>query len=908
MGKVTQVESAQAFCDLLAKSRLLTREQVAQALKLCNESTPAKALARRLITEKWLTTWQAVQLLAGRHVMHVGKYVLRDVIAEGELGRIFVAQNSKLDRQVAIKVLSSRHFQQPESIDRFLTEARAAAALDHPNILRVFDVDKEGERYFVVMEYVSGRDLQTVVENDGPLSFAKAADYIRQAAHGLVHAHEKGIIHRDVSPANLMVDELGVVKILNLGIGGLAVASRNTSDDAEVRKAARFSPPEQGGVPDARIDIYALGATLFYLITGQTPVAGDDPAQPVRDILGLRPDTPTPLAKICTKMLLPNPADRFQSVEPIEAILTRWLVEFSQKPASADNTVAAFAQAAVDARTFVPTEVRIERQRRVRKGEAPTASVRRTPLGLIISVVSAVLLVVCLAIALVLFVFRPGQATKAVDAQGRELQVRSVTSTDAASSERDPLETDPAASHAAQPPASGITVVGQAGQPTAKAQASQPQPTQPETPKTVATGQAATEGPAGTELAANGTSTGSTASAPPTPTATTPSAVPSGSPISPAPQPEPPKPTEPPPAGPGPATLAKPAPESSVPGTETAAPAADPFVLVPPSVTLPPLGKTAEEVGAQSPLALGELPPGTPLALELLGGDEATRNQLFTLRTNPDPDSGWRVHLGKPKAPDGGRHVAMLAIHENRLEFQWQPEAAKESAAPYLCNCVLRLIAGQSRREVLLRQPLEVEPLLINFEKMPIKQEWALTLPPNEQNLRLFVKLDATFPEHTFEPPPPILAKKGVTHMTFGKDPALVRAELDLETAIRHRLQVELSASLKPANSKPSRLTQGGLKKAQTSLAGERKQIEQQLPILKNQHSQTGDNAALKQELAMKMAAGEDRKIILAREAEQLGALSALYDQTQDKGRVHCRVFFLVGTTEVDILRTKGGW
>lgn len=912
MANVTQVESAQALCDLLAKSRLLTDEQVAQARRLCNESTPARALARRLMQDKWLTTFQAVQLLAGRHVLHMGKYVLRDVIAEGELGRIFAAQHSKLDRQVAIKVLSSRHFQQAETIDRFLAEARRAAALDHPNLIHVFDVDQEGERYYVVMEFVQGRNLQTIVDTDGPLAFERAAEYIRQAALGLAYAHNKGVIHQDISPANLMVDEQGVVKVLNLGIGGLALASRKTADN-ERTKTPRFSPPESAGVADVRADVYALGATLFYLITGQPPSAGSAPHQPVRDILELRPDTPTPLAKICTKMMLPDPADRFQSVEPIEGILARWLVDYSQRPTAATNTVAAAVQAAVEARTFDPAEVHIERQRRVRKGDLPPPKPRSSSLGLMLSVVSAGLLVLCLVVAVVVFVFRPSRQTNDLETQSGSATSDPVASLDTVrvSAAPDSLETDPDASALPRTTTSGLAVATTPGSQGAKSEPATAAPVGGQQPS------GAASSPTATTIS---TSTG-TPTPTPQPEKTTPPDM-SGAPVlasqsteasvnSPAPtatNSSPPTPASPTPASP---TPVDPAPVGPTPsgssgeptGSEPATASTDWLAKLPPSVALPPLSKVAEEVASQPPLVLGETQMGSPVSVELLGGDKATRNQQFTIQSVKEP-AGWRIHLGKQKAAEPGALVAMLSMHENRLQFQWQPEAAAETGAASLCNCVLRLTAGPVSREIVLRQPVEVEPLVMNFEKAP-KQEWPLVSPPGDQDLRLSIELGPMFPAHTFEPPPPIPAKKGITHILFRGENALIWPELDVTVAIRNKLQIALNANLKRTDvPKPVRWTLGAVKKAQAGLASELQNLEQQLPILQNRQAQLTDPAG-KQEIGLKISQTEERKVVVAREIEQLAAAATLYDQTHEKGLIHFRVFFLVGTTEVEVLRTK---
>ena len=196
------------------------------------------------------------------------------------MSSVYLAEHVLMQRRVAIKVLPKDRVEDSSYLARFHREAQAAAALDHRNIVRAYDVDNDGSNHYLVMEYVEGRDLQHIVKEDGPLDYAAAAEYIRQAAEGLAHAHQAGLIHRDVKPANLLVDQKNVVKVLDLGLARFtdeSKASLTVAFDENVLGTADYLAPEQAldshGV-DARADIYGLGCSLYYLLTGHPPFPG----------------------------------------------------------------------------------------------------------------------------------------------------------------------------------------------------------------------------------------------------------------------------------------------------------------------------------------------------------------------------------------------------------------------------------------------------------------------------------------------------------------------------------------------------------------------------------------------------------------------------------------------------------
>ncbi len=258
-----------------------------------------------------------------------------------------------MNRKVAIKVLPRRRVHDASYLARFHLEAQAAAHLDHPNIVRAFDVDNEDDTHYIVMEYVPGSDLQHLVRQNGPVPFEAAADYIAQAADGLQHAHEKGVIHRDVKPANLLVDERGIVKILDMGLARLKLDEEETPPPAaapeeHVLGTADYLSPEQAVNShnvDARADIYSLGCSLYFLLTGHPPFPEGSLAQRIQKhrsvmpekIEASRPNCPPSLAQICEKMIAKRPEDRYESASEVAQVLRAWMEERGKQPTTVDE-------------------------------------------------------------------------------------------------------------------------------------------------------------------------------------------------------------------------------------------------------------------------------------------------------------------------------------------------------------------------------------------------------------------------------------------------------------------------------------------------------------------------------------------------------------------------------------------
>jgi serine/threonine protein kinase len=335
MAKKPKIETLDDFLQVLEKSGLLeTRQQDALKKKLHESSASAVDVARWLVKQQLLSKWQANQLLAGVYRLKFGKYTLCDQIGRGEHGVVYQAQHEKLSTRVAVKVLASKVSAEPEAAERFLSEVRTAASLEHPRFVRIHDVANEGNRTLVVMEFVEGQDLKTRVQEQGPLPVDQAVDLVKQAAEGLLYAHQQGVVHGDLKPANLLVDAQGQLKMLDTGLSRLQTGSldSSTASVSQDLAAISFAAPEQiSGKLEPSADVYALGGTLYYLLTGWVPFAAQTDAQrqamletqrPV-PLAELKPDTPAYLVELWERMTARDPAQRPASMEAILQVLAK---------------------------------------------------------------------------------------------------------------------------------------------------------------------------------------------------------------------------------------------------------------------------------------------------------------------------------------------------------------------------------------------------------------------------------------------------------------------------------------------------------------------------------------------------------------------------------------------------------
>jgi serine/threonine-protein kinase len=234
-----------------------------------------RRLARQAIQANRITLWQAQQLLAGRfNGFRVGRYVLMDLLGQGGMGRVYLAKDTSLGRTVALKILSAERMKNPRAIARFHREAKIGAQLQHENLVRIYDFGESNSRHFLVMEFIEGRTIGSLIAQQGPIPAAITAGLGRQIALGLEHAHKKAFIHRDVNPYNIMVTYDGTAKLADLGLAlDLTDTDRFTREGATVGTFDYVAPEQarHSHSADIRSDIYSLGCTLYHMIAGEVP-------------------------------------------------------------------------------------------------------------------------------------------------------------------------------------------------------------------------------------------------------------------------------------------------------------------------------------------------------------------------------------------------------------------------------------------------------------------------------------------------------------------------------------------------------------------------------------------------------------------------------------------------------------
>jgi len=273
----------------------------------------------------------------------IGPYEILSPLGAGGMGEVYRARDTRLGRDVALKILPESFARDQERLRRFEQEARAVAALNHPNIVAIYDVGQSNGSPFLVSELLEGESLRGVIER-GPMPQRKATEFAVQVTQGLAAAHEKGIIHRDLKPENLFATRDGRAKILDFGLAKLARGSGGASDADSVTLAsshtapgvvmgtASYMAPEQvrGEATDARTDIFALGSVLFEMLSGQRAFQRDTPAETMTAVLkedppefsdAARPVSPA-LERIVRRCLEKDPGHRFQSAKDLSFALS----------------------------------------------------------------------------------------------------------------------------------------------------------------------------------------------------------------------------------------------------------------------------------------------------------------------------------------------------------------------------------------------------------------------------------------------------------------------------------------------------------------------------------------------------------------------------------------------------------
>lgn len=351
------VDSLSSFVDTLLTSRLLSPDQMNTVTKeLLGRIRDSRAMAKELVQRGWLTVYQVNQIFQGfGRDLVLGHYRILDLLGEGGVARVFRAWHVNKRIAVALKCVRKELLSNTEAVRQFQQETKTIASLSHPNIVQTLEADCVNGNYFLAMEFIEGTDLAKLVRLSGPLPVPVACDYIRQAALGLQHAHERCLVHRDIKPANMFLvmppgqtdvndpvkwAQVGaLVKILDWGLADMRMPAATGKQEAantlmreETIGTADYLAPEQAvdaTTVDIRADIYSLGCSFYYLLSGQPPFAGGSllakllkhREAPPPSIQEKRPEVPATVPAILHKMMAKKPEDRYRTPASVAAAL-----------------------------------------------------------------------------------------------------------------------------------------------------------------------------------------------------------------------------------------------------------------------------------------------------------------------------------------------------------------------------------------------------------------------------------------------------------------------------------------------------------------------------------------------------------------------------------------------------------
>jgi serine/threonine-protein kinase len=366
---------------LVVEQGLATSDEVAHCLTSAkgpaeNEDRRDRSLAQVLLDNEYITKRQLARLKerieAERSGQQIPNYRIEAKLGAGAMAKVYKAKQLSLDRSVAIKVLPKQHSQNPQFIERFFAEGRAAAQLNHPNIVQAFDVGRAGDVYYFVMEYVEGRTVHDDIVKHKRYAESEALEIVIQVAEALEHAHSKGLIHRDIKPKNLMISKEGVLKVADMGLAR-AISDK---DAAEAEKGKAFgtpyyiSPEQIRGEVDIGppADIYSLGATLYHMVTGSVPFEGKNPTAVMHKHLKadlVAPDHVNPklsngISEVIEMMMAKKAASRYQNctdlLVDLRALRRGESPPLAHRELSAVDDLAQLAAAEASAHAELPTD------------------------------------------------------------------------------------------------------------------------------------------------------------------------------------------------------------------------------------------------------------------------------------------------------------------------------------------------------------------------------------------------------------------------------------------------------------------------------------------------------------------------------------------------------------------------
>jgi len=337
----------QSVIKRLLGSQLVGAQELEQAFAKVDSSayhgTDESAL-EILAMAKELTPYQVAHILDGRmDELVLGNYVVLSKLGSGGMGSVFKARHKRMKRIVAVKMLNQEMLNNSAGLQRFQREVESIAKLAHPGVVAAYDADEGPMGYFLVMEFVEGDDLLNLVAKNGQFKVPLAIDTLIQAAKAMAYVHAQGMVHRDIKPANFLVDAAGRVKVADLGLVRLEnseTAAGNTDDNEGITQACtiagtlEYMAPEQAmdtKSADARADIYSLGCTLWFLLTGKVVYPADTQMkkvmahqnEPIPSLKKVRPDVPPLLDSVFRKMVAKSTIDRYQTMDEVVTDLER---------------------------------------------------------------------------------------------------------------------------------------------------------------------------------------------------------------------------------------------------------------------------------------------------------------------------------------------------------------------------------------------------------------------------------------------------------------------------------------------------------------------------------------------------------------------------------------------------------
>lgn len=895
MSQRGSIKTPNEFFRLLEESSILRGAELRAARAISRKTSTGTTLARRLVKQQIITRWQAGQLLSGLTKLRLGNYKLCQQVRRGPFGRVFVAEHIQLHRTVAIETLSRRFARNTEIVNQFLDDARNAAALNHRNLVHVLDIDSAGDHYYMVMEYVVGQDLQDIVAQTGPLPPVQAVDYLSQAAAGLHYAHRAGLVHGGICPANLMLNERGVIKVLGWGMGRLAEhiqASGETEYSERGEDQVLYRAPEyRSGTTVANVigDIFSLGASGVFLITGQPlgemghgavddrPPGGESEIN--WDVVGV--DPPAALADLLGKMTVAERQSRFATLQPVcDALheLRESLTETAGLSATPPPPMTGFRPRA-EATAVDESAEDGAGDPLSSSPEAATESsglqgrwrLGRYPVRTLATIIAAggimLMAVACLFWSDYLKLPLRGARTPQRDAT-REDAKPARSRPELVARHRRTRATEAGTSFpevgAGHEPPRAIEKQS-TDDPTGIAPSGKP--SNSNVSPTAVNGEA--DGAAGSD--AEGSSTSESSS------------------------------------------RADDVADSEQRPQADQITAEDQLQELPTAIDLPPFGATDEGAAESQPVQVACISASfaRKLDVRLLGGEHASaRAARFSIQSRSEQgEPGWTVWLtveegtGENKVP-----VAEFHVRDGELRFWWKAAVSRYAQAAYLCNCVLRFTFQDATRDVFLRTVAEVGPLSVDLQRASLKRQWTLESLPDREHVHFEItRLEDPFPHvYNLSPLQPVVAHEERVSVLLGSkelEDHVVKLELCPELRSTFHLNCKVYFRVTPRIDWIP-LTQERIEAAAHFVANKQRADklrtwQTQLALSRLPRQDPG-RKALEKKCKMLDAQREETN----RAAARLKTLRHIRSAMAAGAALHFRLYYLTDGCEVNLLRT----